>query len=66
MEKRNSQLEHEQPMEQTRSLFARATQVCLPCKNYTNDFRYRAFMFTCVDSNILCFCNKHLQNWPTI
>ena len=26
----------------------------------------RAAKFTCVNGTILCFCNKRLQNWPTV
>ena len=36
MEKGNSQLEHGQPMEQTRGLFARATQVWLAVNHNTS------------------------------
>ena len=36
MEKRNSQLEHGQPMEQTKACFARATQVRLAVEHNTS------------------------------
>ena len=36
MEKRNSQLEHGQPMEQTKGLFSRATKVWLAVNHYTS------------------------------
>ena len=26
----------------------------------------RAAMFTCVNHTVSCFCNKCLQNWPTV
>ena len=49
MEKRNSQLEHGQPMEQTRSCFARATRVWLAV-NYN----------TSVTSGDLIRCSKRI------
>ena len=26
----------------------------------------RASMFTCVNGNVSCLCNKRLQKWPTV
>ena len=31
-----------------------------------NIFTNRAATFTCVNGNVSCFRNKHLQNWPTV
>ena len=42
MEKRNSQCEHRQPMEQTRACFARATQVWLAVNHNTMNSMFEA------------------------